>query len=39
MALKPPIDSIQNAVIDVFSVNDGKLSVEQQIEVYGKKKC
>lgn len=37
MALKPPIeDSIQHAVIDVFSVNDGKLSVEQQIEVYGK---
>jgi Ca2+-transporting ATPase len=36
MALKPPIqDPIQNVVIDVFSVNDGKLSVEQQIEVYG----
>ncbi|KAI8079087.1 uncharacterized protein B0P05DRAFT_491402 [Gilbertella persicaria] len=35
MALKPPIqESIEHAVIDVFSVNDGKLSVEQQIEVY-----
>lgn len=36
MALKPPINQIKHAVIDVFSVNDGKLSVEQQIEVYGK---
>lgn len=38
MALKPPLieESIQHAVIDVFSINDGKLSVEQQIEVYGK---
>lgn len=35
MALKPPLE-VQHAVIDVFSVNDGKLSVEQQIEVYGK---
>ncbi|CEP13383.1 hypothetical protein [Parasitella parasitica] len=36
MALKPPLieESIQHAVIDVFSINDGKLSVEQQIEVY-----
>ncbi|KAG2208540.1 hypothetical protein INT47_010236 [Mucor saturninus] len=34
MALKPPIESIQHAVIDVFSINDGKLSIEQQIEVY-----
>lgn len=38
MALKPPLieEPIQHAVIDVFSLNDGKLSVEQQIEVYGK---
>jgi Ca2+-transporting ATPase len=37
MALKPPIEeSIQHAVIDVFSINDGKVSIEQQIEVYGK---
>ena len=35
MALKPPIET-QHAVIDVFSINDGKLSIEQQIEVYGK---
>ncbi|KAI8643707.1 hypothetical protein BD408DRAFT_385071 [Parasitella parasitica] len=36
MALKPPLieEPIQHAVIDVFSINDGKLSVEQQIEVY-----
>ncbi|KAL7318226.1 hypothetical protein PS15m_004478 [Mucor circinelloides] len=36
MALKPPLieEPIQHAVIDVFSLNDGKLSVEQQIEVY-----
>lgn len=36
MELKPPIENIQHAVIDIFSINDGKLSVEQQIEVYGK---
>lgn len=38
MALKPPLieEPIQHAVIEVFSLNDGKLSVEQQIEVYGK---
>lgn len=37
MASKPPLEeSIQHAVIEVFSINDGKLSVEQQIEVYGK---
>ncbi|KAG2234949.1 hypothetical protein INT48_005103 [Thamnidium elegans] len=34
MALKPPIEPIQHAVVDIFSINDGKLSIEQQIEVY-----
>ncbi|CAO3660084.1 unnamed protein product [Rhizopus microsporus] len=34
MELKQPIENIQHAVIDIFSINDGKLSVEQQIEVY-----
>jgi Ca2+-transporting ATPase len=38
MAQKPPLETpVQHAVIDVFSLRDGKLSVEQQIEVYGKK--
>lgn len=36
MSLKPPIEPIQHAVVDIFSINDGKLSIEQQIEVYGK---
>lgn len=36
MSLKPPVETIQHAVIDLFSINDGKLSIEQQIEVYGK---
>lgn len=35
MSLKPPIEPIQHAIVDIFSVNDGKLSIEQQIEVYG----
>ncbi|KAI8969932.1 hypothetical protein BDF20DRAFT_888480 [Mycotypha africana] len=30
----PLADENQHAVIDVFSTNDGKLSIEQQIEVY-----
>ncbi|KAG1470818.1 hypothetical protein G6F56_002463 [Rhizopus delemar] len=34
MSLKPPVETIQHAVIDLFSINDGKLSIEQQIEVY-----
>ncbi|KAI8349622.1 hypothetical protein EDC96DRAFT_519911 [Choanephora cucurbitarum] len=35
MSLKPPIqESISHAVVDLFSINDGKLSVEQQIEIY-----
>ncbi|GAA5801122.1 hypothetical protein HPULCUR_006564 [Helicostylum pulchrum] len=34
MSLKPPIEPIQHAVVDIFSINDGKLSIEQQIEVY-----
>ncbi|KAI7905785.1 uncharacterized protein BX663DRAFT_500904 [Cokeromyces recurvatus] len=36
MALKPPLveEFIQHAVIEVSSVNDGKQSIEQQIEVY-----
>lgn len=36
MEHKTVIENSQHAVIDIFSINDGKLSVEQQIEVYGK---
>ncbi|KAG1303863.1 hypothetical protein G6F64_009700 [Rhizopus arrhizus] len=34
MEHKTVIENSQHAVIDIFSINDGKLSVEQQIEVY-----